>query len=197
MKIFKHGIVSAVIFTILHSTSSFADTYVIDDSTMNSHAFVQFRVKHLGFSWLWGRFDNFSGEFTYDPNKPEASTVSVTLDTTSLNSNNALRDKHLKSEKYLNFSKYSTATFVSTRFSPTGENTATLTGNLTLAGVTKPLSIDVEVIGGGTDPWGGTRQGFEGRALLNPQDFGLTNAAALGEAGTHVELYISVEGVKK
>lgn len=172
-----------------------ADDYVVD--TKGAHAFVQFRVKHLGYSWLYGRFNDFSGEFSYDPKKPEASSISMKVDMTSLDTNHSERDNHLSAEKYLNFDKYKTATFTSTKYEKTGENTAKLTGNLTFLGVTKPITIDVEHIGGGKDPWGGYRQGFEGRAVITPKDFGLDMASKLGPDSAQVELMISVEGIRK
>ena len=193
MKLLQSVVMSLVLAV---SVGASADTYVIDDAEKGAHAFLQFRVKHLGYSWLWGRFDDFTGEFTYDPKKPEASTVSVDINTLSLDSNHGLRDKHLKSKDYLNFDKYTKASFKSTKYTPTGEKTAKLVGDLTLAGVTKPITIDVDVVGGGKDPWGGYRQGFEGRTVLNPADFGF-KLGKLGEAGTHVEMFISIEGIKK
>ncbi|WP_019601508.1 YceI family protein [Teredinibacter turnerae] len=172
-----------------------ADDYVVD--TKGAHAFVQFRVKHLGYSWLYGRFNDFSGEFSYDPKKPEASSISMNVDMTSLDTNHSERDNHLSAEKYLNFDKYKTATFTSTKYEKTGADTAKLTGNLTFLGVTKPITIDVEHIGGGKDPWGGYRQGFEGRAVITPKDFGLDMASKLGPDSAQVELMISVEGIRK
>ena len=171
-----------------------ADTYKIDIE--GQHAFVQFRVKHLGYSWLYGRVDDFTGEFTYDPAQPEASSISVTVDMTSLNSDHAERDKHVRSADYLNVDKYSKATFESTGVEMTGERTARLVGNLTFFGTTRPLTIDVEHIGGGPDPWGGYRQGFEGRAVLKPGDFGLDLTKKLGPATAEVELMLTVEGIR-
>ncbi|MEE4283438.1 MAG: YceI family protein [Pseudomonadales bacterium] len=171
-----------------------ADTYKIDIE--GQHAFVQFRVKHLGYSWLYGRFDDFTGEFTYDPAQPEASSISVTVDMTSLDSDHAERDKHVRSADYLNVGKYSKATFESTAVEMTGERTARLVGNLTFFGTTRPLTIDVEHIGGGPDPWGGYRQGFEGRAVLKPEDFGLDLTKKLGPATAEVELMLTVEGIR-
>jgi len=72
-----------------------------------------------------------------------------------------------------------------------------LVGDLTLAGVTKSITIDIDVVGGGKDPWGGYRQGFEGRTVLNPADFGMKHLSKLGEAGSHVEMFISIEGIKQ
>lgn len=165
------------------------NTYTID--TKGAHAFVQFRVKHLGYSWLYGHFDRFEGEFVYDAKDDSKNKVSVTVDVTSLDSNHGERDKHLKGKKYLNTGKYAKATFESTKYETLSEKKAKLTGNLTLLGVTKEIVLDVDLIGGGDDPWGGYRQGFEGKATISAADFGL--AASVGE----VELIWSVEGILK
>ncbi len=163
--------------------------YTID--TQGAHAFVQFRVKHLGYSWLYGHFDRFDGEFVYDAKDDSKNKVSVTVDVTSLDSNHGERDKHLKGKKYLNAGKYAKATFESTKYETLSEKKAKLTGNLTLLGVTKEIVLDVDLIGGGDDPWGGYRQGFEGKATISAADFGI--AASVGE----VELIWSVEGILK
>lgn len=164
-------------------------TYKID--TQGQHAFVQFRVKHLGYSWLYGHFDRFEGEFVYDPKDDSKNKVSVTVDVTSMDSNHAERDKHLKSKKYLKANKYSKATFVSTKYETTSAHKAKLTGNLTLLGVSKEIVLDVDIIGGGDDPWGGYRQGFEARATIKAADFGIT-----GNVG-EVDLIWSVEGIRQ
>lgn len=171
-----------------------AADYAIDKQ--GAHAFVQFRVKHLGYSWLYGRFNNFDGSFTFDEKDPAKNKVEVTIDVTSLDSNHAERDKHLRSDDFLNAGKFPKATFVSTAYKATGENTAEVTGNLTLHGVTKPVTIDVEHIGMGDDPWGGFRTGFEGRATIKPAEWGI-GMAKLGPASEEVELFLSVEGIRK
>lgn len=180
---------------LLGSAVVAAADYAFD--THGAHAFVQFRVKHLGYSWLYGRFNSFDGEFSYDPEKPEMSKVSAEVDMTSLDSNHAERDKHLRSKDYLNVDKYKTAKFVSSKYEVTGKNTGKLTGTLTMFGMSKPITIDIEHIGGGPDPWGGNRQGFEGRAVITPADFGLDMAKKLGPASAMVELFLTVEGVRK
>jgi polyisoprenoid-binding protein YceI len=172
-----------------------ADNYVID--TKGMHAFVQFRVKHLGYSWLYGRFNDFSGNFSYDPAKPEASKINITINMDSVDSNHAERDKHIRSGDFLNTKKYPEAKFVSTSFTPTGDKTAKLNGNLSWNGTTRPITIDVETIGGGKDPWGGYRQGFEGRTTLKPADFGFDIAKKLGPAAGEVEMMLTIEGVRQ
>lgn len=172
-----------------------AAEYAVDKK--GAHAFVQFRVKHLGYSWLYGRFNDFDGNFTFDEKDPSKNKISVTVNTESLDSNHAERDKHLRSDDFLNTKKFPTATFVSTGYKPTGDKTADLTGDLTLHGVTKPITIAVEHIGAGKDPWGGERAGFEGRATIKPADFGIPMVDKLGPASEEVELFLTVEGVKK
>lgn len=181
---------------LLLSVSVFANAaeYVID--TKGMHAFIQFRVKHLGYSWLYGRFNDFSGDFTYDKKDPSKNKINVEIDVASLDSNHALRDKHLKSSDFLHVEKYPTAKFVSKKYEPVGDDKAKLTGDFTLHGKTKSITIDVEYIGGGSDPWGGYRDGFEGRVTIKPEEWGV-NMAQLGPASAEVELMLTVEGVRK
>ena len=170
-----------------------AADYAID--TKGQHAFVNFKISHLGYSWLWGTFKEFDGNFSFDAEKPEASKVNVTLKTASVDSNHAERDKHLRSDDFLNVSKHPTATFESTSVKSTGEGTADITGNLTLNGVTKPVVIAAKFIGEGTDPWGGYRAGFEGTTTLKLKDFDIK--MDLGPASQTVDLIISVEGIRQ
>ena len=172
-----------------------AATYVIDDHSMGAHAFVNFKIKHLGYSWLTGTFKKFEGKFEYDAASPEKSNIEVTIDTTSLDSNHAERDKHLKGSDFLNVGKYPTATFVSTGFTSTEEGEGELTGDFTLNGVTKSITFDVELIGEGSDPWGGYRAGFEGETTLKLKDYGIDYN--LGPASTEVEIDLYIEGIRQ
>ena len=169
-------------------SAAHAEDYTSDTEGM--HAFIQFRIKHLGYSWLYGRFDKFSGNFSYDEKTPDAAKVEVTIDTTSVNSNHAERDKHLSGEDFLDVAKFPEAKFVSTKYSG-----GKLEGNLTLHGVTKPITIDVKEIGAGADPWGGFRRGFEGSTKFALADFGIEKD--LGPASKEVEMILAIEGVKK
>lgn len=157
------------------------------------HSFIQFKVSHLGFSWLVGRFNDFGGEFTYDPDDPSSSEAEITVQTESVDSDHSERDRHLRNEDFLHVSEYPEARFVSTGFEPKGGDEYTLEGELTLHGTTRPISIDVTHVGAGDDPWGGYRRGFEGTVTLERSDFGIDYD--LGEEAEEVELYLSVEGV--
>lgn len=173
------------------SGGAHATEYKID--TAGAHAFIQFKIKHLGYSWLHGRFDDFGGSFTYDPKNPAASSVQVNIDPASINSNHAERDKHLRGKDFLHVEKYPTAKFVSTAFIPKGDGKAELQGKLTLRGVTREISIAVTEIGGGKDPWGGYRQGFSGTTEFALKDFGID--FDLGPASRTVQLILDVEGI--
>ncbi len=169
------------------------EQYVID--TEGAHAFIQFRIKHLGYSWLYGRFNDFEGTFTYDPDDTSASAIDVTVKTASLDSNHAERDKHLRGEDFLEVDKYPTARFKTTSYKETGLDKSVLEGELTLKGVTKPITIEVERIGNGPDPWGGYRRGFEGRTSFALKDFGIDYN--LGPASREVEMMLTVEGIRQ
>ena len=171
-----------------------ADDYTID--TKGAHASINFSIKHLGYSVLTGRFDTFAGDFSYDPAKPEASKINVTIDTNSVNSNHAERDKHLRSKDFLNVEKFPKSTFVSKKV-VVGKDKETfdLVGDFTLNGVTKSITIAAKKVGEGKDPWGGYRAGFEGTTELALKDFNIV--FPLGPASETVKLSLNVEGVKK
>lgn len=173
--------------------SSHAVEYLID--TKGAHAFIQFHIKHLGYSWLVGRFNTFSGSFEYDEKNPDAASITVDIDTASIDSNHAERDKHLRDEEFLNVEKHPKARFVSSSYRDLGNEKGELKGELTLNGVTRPITIDVTHIGAGMDPWGGYRRGFEGRTSFALADFGIKRN--LGPASKEVHLWLGIEGIRQ
>jgi polyisoprenoid-binding protein YceI len=185
--------IATLVLSIGLPPTALAEQYVID--TKGAHAFIQFRIKHLGFSWLTGRFNTFSGSFEYDEKNAGAAKVEIDIDVASIDSNHAERDKHLRDEDFLHVDAYPKARFVSTAFTDNGDGTAVLEGDLTLRGVTRPVSIDVEHIGHGPDPWGGYRRGFEGTTRLTLADYGINYN--LGPESREVELTLSVEGIRQ
>ena len=175
------------------SSALMAADYVID--TKGAHASIKFRVQHLGYSWLYGRFNNFSGKFSYDEAAPEKAAIEVNIKTSSVDSNHAERDKHLRGEDFLYVDKYPEAKFVSTSYTQGKDGNGVLKGELTLRGVTKAVEIEVEFIGAGNDPWGGYRRGFEGTTRFAMADFGIMKD--LGPKSKDVEMILSVEGIKQ
>jgi len=185
-------IIAALLLTLGLSLPAQAATYAIDDK--GAHAFIQFKIKHLGYSWLLGRFNTFHGSFDYDEKHPNASNIKVNIDTSSVDSNHALRDKHLRSKDFLDVSRFPQASFVSTSFKEDGSN-ITLYGKFTLHGVSKNIVIQGKHIGAGNDPWGGYRRGFEGKTTITLKDYKIS--MDLGPASQEVELYFSFEGIKQ
>ncbi|PAV25075.1 hypothetical protein CF392_12880 [Tamilnaduibacter salinus] len=170
-------------------------TYAFD--TKGQHQSINFKISHLGYSWLYGRFNDFDGEFTYDAENPSESSVTVTIDPASVDSAHAERDKHLRSEDFLYVDEYPEARFESTRIELDDDNPkeADIIGNLTLRGVTREVTLDAEMLGHGEDPWGGYRMGFEAETELTLSNFGIP--MDLGKASRTVELFISVEGIRQ
>lgn len=171
-----------------------ADDYVID--TEGQHAFVQFKINHLGFSYILGSFESFDGQFHYDPDNLEASSVSMEVDINSLNTNNAERDKHFLSDDFLDAGQYPTATFTSTGFEPTGDDEGIVTGELSLHGETREIEMPVTLVGEGDDPWGGYRAGFEGSTTLTLADFNI-DMSDFPEVMHDLELYVTFEGIRQ
>ena len=168
-----------------------AATYKLD----TSHSFVQFRIKHLGFSIMIGRFNSFDGSFDYDPAAGAAAQkVSVTVNTASIDTNWAVRDKHLRSADFLDVKKFPTASFVSSGFEG-DEKGGVMTGTLTLHGVSKKVAIPVKKVGEGKDPWGGYRAGFEGKLNITRKDYGINYN--LGPSAETMTLELYIEGIRQ
>lgn len=175
-------------------TQAQAAEYAID--TEGQHAFIQFKISHLGFSYILGSFEEFSGSFQYDPENLEASAASLEVEVASLTSNHAERDKHIKSDDFLDADEYPTATFTSTGFAPSGDNAGVLTGELTLHGETNEIEMPVTLLGEGEDPWGNYRAGFEGSTTLALADYGI-DMSQFPEPMRELELYVTFEGIRQ
>jgi polyisoprenoid-binding protein YceI len=171
----------------------YAAEYAID--TEGAHASVNFRANHLGFSWVTGRLEKFDGSFNYDAADPNSASVSITIEAASVNTNQAERDKHLRSAEFLDAATYPEITFVSTSYKTNGDGTGVLKGDLSLHGITKPVTINVTRVGEGDDPWGGYRAGFQGTAELKLKEFGINYN--LGPAAETIYLDLNIEGVRK
>ncbi len=167
-----------------------AGTYDLD----GSHTSIGAAVSHLGFTQTTVNFDTLSGKLTYDPGRPDASSVDVKIDAASLDSGWTARDNHLKSPEFFNVAQFPEASFFASKLAPTGANRAQLLGELTLLGVTKPVIVDVTFngLGKGFDP--ATRIGFSGAAKIKRSDFGMKTF--LPAVGDDVAISIQAEFVK-
>nr|HEX4313979.1 YceI family protein [Kofleriaceae bacterium] len=164
------------------------------------HSSIHFSVRHLMVSKVRGEFHDWAGTLSYDPDDITKSAIEVTIQTASVDTRDEKRDGHLKSADFLEVEKFPTITFKSAKVAKTSDG-ATLDGNLTIHGVTKPVTIAVETTQVVKDPWGGTRTGFSGTISINRKDFGLHWNAALETGGVlvgeKVEIHLELEAIHK
>jgi polyisoprenoid-binding protein YceI len=165
-----------------------------------THSEVQFKVKHLMISTVTGHFQKINATVETEGNDFTTAKAHFTADVDSISTNNEQRDGHLKSGDFFDAASHPQIVFDSTHLEKVSETNYKLSGNLTMRGVTKPVSLDVEYGGTITDPWGNTRAGFSLEGKINRKDFGVqwnmaTEAGGL-VVGEEVKLHINVEFVK-
>jgi polyisoprenoid-binding protein YceI len=169
-------------------------TYNID----KAHSEVTFQVRHL-LTKVRGRFSDFAGTIQYDEARPENSLVELTIQATSIDTNEKDRDTHLRSADFFEVEKFQTLTFHSRSIARKGANQFALTGDLTIHGVTRQVSFDVEFLGKAKDPWGNERIAFEAETTVNRKDYGLHWNAALETGGflvgDDVKISLSIQAV--
>lgn len=170
-------------------------SYSID----TAHSSVNFAVRHMVVAKTRGRFTKFSGSFSFDAADPSKSTVSVTIDASSIDTHEPQRDGHLRSPDFLDADNHKEITFTSKRVEGSGEELRVV-GDLTIRGVTHEVTLDVEHHGGGKDPWGNEKTGFSAKTSINRKDYGLTWNQVLETGGVlvgeKIEIEIDVEAVK-
>jgi polyisoprenoid-binding protein YceI len=179
---------------IAHSAFA-ADTFVFD----KAHSTIGFQVRHL-FSKVPGKFDDFSGQIQLDEANPEQSSVEVTIKTASVDTGVKMRDDDLRSPNFFDATKFPEITFKSTSVKRTGENTADVTGNLSMHGVTKEVVLKVELLGKGAGMQGGITSGWDAGTALKRSDFGLSwNKVIEGTqvVGDDVQIELHLEADKK
>lgn len=153
-------------------------TYSID----KSHSEVTFQVRHL-ITKVRGSFSDFSGTIEFDAADPARSKVNVSIQASSIDTNEPNRDTHLKSDDFFAADKYPTLTFVSTSITSKGDNLYHVEGDLTIRGVSKHIVLPVTHLGTAKDPWGNEKVAFEAETTINRKDFGLNWNAALETGG--------------
>lgn len=182
--------VLALVFFTFVSGSALAEplTYGFD----KKHTQILFFVNHMGFSNSNGKFLGFDGSFTFDEARPQDGHVEVTIDTNSLNMDDGKWEEHLKSKDFFNVETYPSMTFKSTKVEMTGEKTAMLTGDLTLLGQTKPVTLDVTLNRCGAHPMSSAPTcGFSARGTIKRSEWGMTSYVPM--VSGEVELRIEVE----
>jgi polyisoprenoid-binding protein YceI len=160
------------------TTLTGARTFNVD----KSHSEVTFQVRHL-LTKVRGRFSEFSGAITYDEAEPEKSSVAISIQASSIDTNEPNRDTHLRSDDFFAVDKYPTLEFTSTQIVAAGSDRFDVTGDLTIRGVTKRVTVPVSVLGKAIDPWGNEKLGLETEFTVNRKDFGLAWNAALETGG--------------
>ncbi|MGD8711033.1 MAG: YceI family protein [Ectothiorhodospiraceae bacterium] len=170
-------------------------TYKIDPT----HTFITFKTSHIGFAWIPGSFNEFEGQFKYDAEDRANSSAQFTVQTDSIDTHYATRDKHLRErDGLMEVAEFPTAKFVSTDYEPTGENTGKLKGDLTIKGETRPVTFDVKELAGREDPWGNFRRAFQATTEVSLTDFGITyfadNGMSMPETAT---IKVAIEGLRQ
>lgn len=160
-----------------------------------SHSHIQFSARHMMISRVRGEFEQFTGTIALNEEQPAASSVEIEIDATSINTRDEQRDAHLKSADFLDVEKYPHIVFKSTRVEVTDDTHGKIHGDLTMHGVTKPVTLNVEYNGQSKSPWGTTNYGFSGHTKINRKDWGLHWNVALETGGVLVgeEITIDIE----
>ena len=164
-------------------------TYAIDPT----HSRIGFVARHAMVTKVRGSFNEFEGSGYFDAENPAGSHLQLTIQAASIDTRNADRDGHLKSNDFFDMETYPTITFVSTAVEPKGGEDYTVTGDLTIKGVTKPVTVDFEYSGSAVDPYGNTRIGLEGKTTVNRKDWGVSWNAALDAGGVLVSEKVTLE----
>ncbi len=178
--------------TVLFLASAQAATYNVDES----HSVVGFSVKHLVVSKAKGRFNKFSGSFDFDEKKNEVSKIDVKIDVTSVDTNEKKRDEHLSSADFFDVKNHPSMTFVADKVVVKKDKAVAVKGNLTIKGITKPVTLDLTYGGSIVDPWGNQKVGFSLSGKIHRKDWGLNWNKTLDKGGLAVgeDVTLEIEG---
>lgn len=191
--LFRSIMIVAVVFgaVALLAAPVLAETYEVD----NAHSSSSFRVKHLGVSYVHGMIPDVSGTVTFDPEKPEASSIEITVKVGSLTTFQKDRDKHLSGPDFFNAKQFPVITFKSTSWKKTSDNMYEVTGDFTMLGVTKSVTVNAEHVGMSTNRDGESMTGFEATVTIDRTDFGMNYGVSEDGSGLGaiIDLTISIE----
>lgn len=183
------AIATSISYTALSSELTSPGKYTIDQQ----HSGVTFAVDHIGFTQIVGRFNDVSGNFTVSAGKP--SSLNVTIQSASIDTNHDKRDDHLRSPDFFNAKQFPTITFSSRLEIKTINGQAVIEGDLTLLGISKPITLNIEKGKEGKDPWGLYRAGYSATAAIKRSDYGMNFMQ--GGLGDDIQVTINVEAVKQ
>lgn len=175
--------------TTTPGTTELTGTYTLDPT----HTRLGFVARHAMVTKVRGAFTDFAGTAVLDAEDPTRSHAEVTIQVASVDTGNAQRDEHLRTNDFFDAATYPEIRFVSTKAESLGDDNYRLTGDLTIKGITKSVAVDFEFTGVAADPWGNQRVGFEGKAVINRKDFGVNFNAALEAGGVLVSEKITLE----
>ncbi len=182
------------------ATSVTQETLTGDYTLDPAHTRIGFSARHAMVSKVRGQFNEFNGSVFLDAEEPANSKVEITIKAASIDTRNADRDAHLRSNDFFAMEEYPEITFRSTRVEQASENEYYVTGDLTIRGTTKPVTVNFQLNGSVVDPWGNFRIGFDGQTTINRKDWGVSFNAALEAGGVmvseKVNLEFEVEAVK-
>ena len=185
-------LVATLVALALNAPALAAESYKVDPV----HSTSVFRIKHANTAWFWGRFNEPAGAFTLDDADPTKSTFNVDLTVDKIDTANAKRDAHLKSPDFFNAKQYPKITFKSTKVEKgDADNVLSVTGDLTMHGVTKPLTVAVELSGKGEFPAGTPRAGVEATFSVKMSDYEIKGMP--GALSDEVKVVVSLEGIKQ
>lgn len=194
MKLIKSTLLAMTMFGINQAGTAFADTYKIQED----HTWVSFSVSHAGWAKAHGKFAKVSGTIEFDKDDVTKSSVTATIDATSLDTNSEQRDRDMAGPDFLNTAEFSDITFSSKTIEKTGENTGLIHGKLTIAGVSKKVTLDTMWNAEFPLPWDQAtiKTGFTASTKIDVTDFGMNKLVEFG-IGPEIEIAIDVEAIKQ
>ena len=183
--------VLAIVLLLYAGPIRASETYTVD----TDHTYILFKVKHFGIGYSYGRFDRPTGTVVWEEDNLDKSSIHVMVNAADVNTANDKRDQHLRTADFFNTNKYTTIEFKSSAIKKLEDDQYMITGDITLLGKTRPITIEARQTGMGKDPWGSYRRGFETRFVIKRSDWGMDYM--LGGVSDDVELTVSIEGIRQ